>query len=145
MATLLRSFVAVLCLVAAPALADSSEITGKVERWRDGDTPILIVGEERMPVRLWGLHAPEDGEPGYVEATTFMQQLVGSQPLRCELTGRMTWDRFEGICYLGELDIAAELIRAGLGRDCPYHSGGAYRHLETDAGRELRLPGYCEP
>lgn len=135
----------ILCVLAAPALAGPSTIEGTVERWRDGDTPVLIVDGQRMPVRLWGLHAPEDGEPGYVEATAFMVELVGSDRLRCELTGRMTWDRHEGTCYLGELDIAAELIRAGLGRDCPYHSDGAYRHLETDAGREIQLPAYCRP
>ena len=136
---------AILCLLASTALAGPSEVTGTVERWRDGDTPVLLVDGKLMPVRLHGLHAPEDGEPGYAEATAFMVELVGSQPLSCKLTGRMTWDRHEGTCWLGGLDIAAELIRAGLGRDCAYHSGGEYRHLETDAGRELRLPGYCVP
>lgn len=135
----------ILCLLAAPAVAGPSTIEGTVERWRDGDTPVLIVDGKLMPVRLHGLHAPEDGEPGYAEATAFMVELVGAQPLSCKLTGRMTWDRHEGTCWLGELDIAAELMRAGLGRDCPYHSGGRYAHLETDAGREIQLPAYCRP
>ena len=141
----MKRLVLALCLLASTALADTSEVTGTVERWRDGDTPVLIVDGERMPVRLHGLHAPEDGEPGYAEATAFMERLVGSEPLRCKLTGRMTWDRHEGTCWLGELDIAAELIRAGLGRDCPYHSGGKYRDLETNAGRKIQLPNYCKP
>lgn len=134
----------VLSLLAAPALAGPSVVEGTVERWRDGDTPILIVDGERMPVRLWGLHAPEEGEPGYLEAKGFMERLVGSQALRCELTGRMTWDRFEGSCYLNGQDIVAALIREGLGRDCPRHSNGRYRALETNAGRKLPLPAYCE-
>ena len=134
-----------LCLLASVALADSSEVTGLVERWRDGDTPILVVDGERMPIRLWGLHAPEDGEPGHEEATAFMERLVGFQVLECRLTGSMTWDRHEGTCFLNGQDIAAALIQAGLGRDCPRHSGGEYRHLETDAGRRLQLPRYCRP
>lgn len=134
-----------LFILTLPVLTDEpAVITGTVERWRDGDTPVLVVDGELVPVRLWGLHAPEAGEPGYDEATTFMQQLVGARPLSCKLTGRMTWDRHEGTCRLGELDIAAELIRAGLGRDCPRHSGGAYRHLETAESRKLTLPGYCK-
>lgn len=141
---MLRSLAAALCLLASPALADSSEIAGTVERWRDGDTPILIVDDRRMPIRLQGLHAPEAGEPGYAEAKAFMDRLVGSQVLECDLTGRMTWDRYEGVCFLGSRDIAAELVRAGLGRDCPRHSGGRYRPLETAEGARLDLPGYCE-
>lgn len=139
-----RPIALALCLLAAPALAGPSTIEGTVERWRDGDTPILIVAGERMPIRLWGLSAPEEGEPGYEEATAFMERLVGSQTLECRLTGQMTWDRFEGSCFLAGQDIAAALIQEGLGRDCPRHSNGRYRELETAAGRKLPLPGYCE-
>ena len=127
-------------LFAVQALANPAKIEGPVSHWRDGDTPVLIVDGERVPVRLWGLHAPEDGETGHEEATAFMERLVGSQVLECRLTDSMTWDRHEGTCFLNGQDIAAALIRAGLGRDCPYYSGGEYRDLETDAGRRLQLP-----
>ena len=134
---------AAVALVAAVVLAGPTTVEGPISHWRDGDTPVLVVDGERMPVRLHGLHAPEDGEPGYEEATAFMERLVGSQVLECRLTGSMTWDRYEGACFLNGQDIAAALIQAGLGRDCRYHSGGRYAHLETDAGRKIQLPGYC--
>lgn len=142
---ILGPIVFILSLLASTALAEPSTVEGAVERWRDGDTPILIVDGERMPVRLWGLHAPEEGEPGYLEAREYMERLVGSQVLECRLTGRMTWGRHEGSCYLAGQDIAAALIRAGFGRDCPRHSGGRYAGLETAEGRRLPLPGYCAP
>ena len=137
-------FALALCLLAAPALADGSTVEGVVERWRDGDTPILVVDGERMPIRLWGIQAPEKGELGYQEATAFMERLVGSEVLECRLTGTMTWDRHEGSCFLNGQDIAAALIQEGLGRDCPHHSNGRYRELETAEGRKLPLPEYCE-
>jgi micrococcal nuclease len=42
-------------------------------------------------------------------------------------------------------DIGAELIEAGLARDCPRFSRGRYAELEPEAARRLPLPGYCTP
>ena len=135
-----RSIALTLCLLAAPALA-GSVLEGTVTHVRDGDT--IEIGE--TAIRLSGLHAPEMDEAGGREARAFMVELVGSQPLRCELTGRKSYGREIGTCALDGDDIAGLLVAAGLGRDCPRFSGGKYRHLETDAGRELRLPRYCRP
>ena len=109
---------------------------------RDGDT-LEIVG---VPIRLQGLHAPELGEDGGQAAKRFMQDLVAGETLRCELTGEQTYDRFVATCFLAGTDVAAALIRAGLGRDCPRFSGGRYAGLETDQAIErFPLPDYCRP
>jgi hypothetical protein len=56
------------------------------------------------------------------------------------------------VCYLEGSDLAAEMVRAGLARDCPRFSGGRYRAAEAQAaaagetiGGSYRLPGYCRP
>lgn len=124
-----------------PALADASTVEGTVTHVRDGDT--IEIGE--TAVRLSGLHAPEMDEAGGPAARAFMVDLVAGKVVLCQLEGRRSYDREIGTCALKGDDIAGLLIAAGLGRDCPRFSGGRYRHLETAEGRELRLPGYCEP
>lgn len=101
-------------------------------------------------IRLQGLAAPESDALGGPEATAAMRRMVDGRTVRCELDGERTYDRCVGICYLGELDIAEELVRMGLARDCPRFSGGRYADAERAAevdGASIResylLPGYC--
>ena len=39
----------------------------------------------------------------------------------------------------------AEVIRAGLARDCPRYSGGQYAGAEVEASRQLPFPSYRLP
>lgn len=130
--------IALALALASPAAAN--DIQGKVQYVYDGDT-IRVRG---VKIRLNGLHAPEGGMPGGAQATRFMRNHYGGKVLRCRLNGDRTYDRLVGICWGpdGE-DIAAALVAAGLGRDCPRYSGGRYRRFETRASRALPLPRYC--
>ena len=42
-------------------------------------------------------------------------------------------------------DVAAELVKLDLARDCERFSGGRYRALETANAQSLPFPGYCSP
>ena len=139
-----------LVLMVAPTFAAEQcprgALTGQVTFVRDGDT--IVVG--MMPIRLNGLAAPEGDEPGGDAATQAMVELVLARTLRCELNGEQTHDRCVGVCYLDGADISAEMVAAGLARDCPRFSGGRYQQAEAQAvaagatiGRTYRLPGYC--
>jgi endonuclease YncB( thermonuclease family) len=107
----------------------------------DGDT-IRVAGQK---VRLQGLAAPELSEPGGIEAKNAMIELVSNRRVSCELDGTTSYDRVVGICYAAGLDMAAELVRRGLARDCPRYSGGRYGDLEPASAEALPLPGYCVP
>lgn len=55
------------------------------------------------------------------------------------------------MCYVEGRDVAAQMVRLGLARDCPRYSGGRYAELERRArakGAKIRetyrLPGYCQ-
>ena len=121
--------------------ASAAELEGTVTRVRDGDT----IEVEGTAVRLSGLHAPEMDQPGGREAKAFMMDMVAGKQVRCVLEGQRNHDREIGDCFLNDRDISAELIAAGLGRDCIRYSGGRYAHLETTEGKRLPLPGYCSP
>jgi endonuclease YncB( thermonuclease family) len=106
---------------------------------RDGDT--IEVGS--IALRLNGLHAPELGTPAGERAAEFMQNLVLHKSVFCRLNGEKTYDRFVAVCWLGQDDIAALLVAAGLGRDCPRYSGGRYAAIEPDSVKDMPLPKYC--
>ncbi len=96
-------------------------------------------------VRLQGLAAPELSVSGGHVATAALIQIVKGRQVSCELDGTVTHDRVVGICYVEGTDVAAELVKRGLARDCERFSGGRYKELETASARLLPLPPYCSP
>jgi micrococcal nuclease len=106
----------------------------------DGDT--LALGSTH--VRLQGVAAPEVREAGGPESRDWLRRLLAGQPVVCEPDGTMTWGRVVAVCYVRGEDVAAKLVAAGHGRDCPRFSRGRYREVETAASQRLPLPGYCE-
>lgn len=88
--------------------------------------------------------------PGGQEAADAIKDMVLGKQVRCELTGKQTYDRCVGVCYIDGTNIEEELVRIGLARDCPRFSGGRYREVEQAAADQgatiretFRLPGYC--
>jgi endonuclease YncB( thermonuclease family) len=90
-------------------------------------------------------HPGEPGEAGGDEAKAFMVDLVEGETVVCDLTQERTHGRRVGWCHRDGKDIAAELIGAGLARDCPRFSSGRYAAVEPTTARELPLPGYRRP
>lgn len=131
-----------LCLGACASEAQDNSVSGYVTHVRDGDT--IEVAD--VPVRFDGVAAPELSEPYGEQAMLAMRGLVAGKQVRCELTGKKTYDRWVGTCYLpnGE-NLSAAIIGMGLARDCPRYSGGRYRQYETDRSRRLSFPKYCRP
>ena len=103
----------------------------------DGDT-IEISG---VSVRLKGIAAPERDEPGGAEATEAMRRLIGTQDVRCELTGERTHNRAVGYCSAGGTDLNAAMVRGGLALSCPRYSR-RYVGLEPSRGAVQRV-GYA--
>jgi micrococcal nuclease len=97
-------------------------------------------------IRLKGVAAPEVrhydklGEPGGEAAKAFMVELIEGQLVVCDLTQERTHGRRVGWCYRDGHDVAAELLRAGLARDCPRYSGRRYASLEPALARKLPFP-----
>ena len=128
-----------LLLLSGPVFADRV-IEGRVTVVRDVDT-IVVDG---TPIRLDGVDGPEVSSRVGREARTFMIGLVRGRTVSCQLSGRRTYDRWVGICYLDGQDIGAIAIANGHALDCPRFSGGRYRALETRAARSrIRRAGYC--
>jgi micrococcal nuclease len=104
-----------------------------------------------LPIRLQGVAAPEWDTPTGAAATAALRDLVLGKVVTCESDGLTTHDRCAAICRLEGADVAAELVRLGLARDCPRYSGGRYHDAELAAadrgatiGETYRLPEYCD-
>ena len=105
----------------------------------DGDTIII----NSYKIRLNGVSAPELSEKGGNEAKQAMQKILENQTIKCSLSGRRSYKRYIGVCWIGAVDVGALLILQGFARDCFRYSGGRYRALESNPARYLPLPQYC--
>jgi endonuclease YncB( thermonuclease family) len=109
-------------VVAAERLAGTARVV-------DGHT-LDVAG---VRVRLKGVAAPEvahagdPGERGGEAAKAFMVELAEGRTVVCELTGERSRGRRVGYCSRDGRDLGAEVIAAGLARDCPRFSGAGTR------------------
>ena len=102
----------------------SADITGKA-KITDGDS--IIINDIR--IRFTGSDAPEsyffgktqtcldaegnDWECGNA-ATQKLKELINNQTVRCTDEGQDKYGRTLGICYVGELDLQAEMVKSGM-------------------------------
>ena len=105
----------------------------------DGDTITI----NNYKVRLNGVAAPELNEEGGNEAKQAMRKILENKTIKCSLSGRKSYERYIGVCWIGAIDVGALIIMQGFARDCFRYSGGRYRALEPGPARYLPLPRYC--
>ena len=102
----------------------SADIIGEAEV-TDGDT--IIINDIR--IRFTGSDAPEsyffgktqtclDGDGRELEcgnaATQKLKELINNQTVRCTDEGQDRYGRTLGICYVGEMDLQAEMVKSGM-------------------------------
>jgi endonuclease YncB( thermonuclease family) len=141
---MLRLLITILVMTLIVTRANAFEVGNTIAgsaRVIDGDT-LEISG---VRIRLNGVAAPERNELGGAEATTAMKKMTSGKTVRCSLTGKKTYKREVGTCWIGTLDLGAALIAAGKARDCPRYSAGRYSALEPASTANLLFPGYCIP
>jgi len=102
----------------------STDIIGKPQI-TDGDT--IVINDIR--IRFTGSDAPEsyffgktqickdsagqDWECGKA-ATEKLKQLINNQTVRCSDEGKDRYGRTLGICYVGDIDLQAEMVKSGM-------------------------------
>jgi len=120
----MKRFVIVAALLAPCGPANAQ--TG-IARAVDGDT--LAIGTER--IRLFGIDAPEARQTCRVnwsewtcglDAATALRSMVEGKQVACEPIDKDVYGRTVARCHVGQLDVAAEMVRKGLA--VAYGDGG---------------------
>ena len=110
----MRTRIAALCLLAAPALADVAGTASVI----DGDT-LEIHGQR---IRLHGIDAPEsrqlcrlDGKPWQCgkDAANALAEKIARRPVTCEDLGRDRYKRIIARCTVAGEDIEAWMVTNG--------------------------------
>lgn len=98
-----------------------------VRRVEDGDTVVAMDRGRRVTVRLFGIDAPESGQPGSREAKAALRRLVEGRRVRIEDHGRDRYGRTLAEMFVNDIDVGLTLVRRG----------HAWRYL--DAAHSSRL------
>lgn len=126
-----------LLVVSAPSYAKQAEVflqPLKLERVVDGDT---IVASGRK-IRLWGIDAPEKGDPLYKTATMFLETVLSEGGLSCTFIEKDRYKRDVMHCGVNGADIGAMMVKMGMARDYTRYSDGFYKQEEREARRAVR-------
>jgi endonuclease YncB( thermonuclease family) len=102
----------------APQIARGAMLVG-IPRVIDGDT----IDIEGTRVRLEGIDAPETGQTCNDRhgrpwdcgnaATKVLRDLIGHNEVQCRHAGLDKYGRMLGTCYVGQVDINAEMVHSG--------------------------------
>lgn len=92
----------------------------------DGDS---FVCDGNVRIRLWGVDSAERHEPAGPAATRALSKLITGKTLTCQPKGR-SYNRIVAQCWIGNRDIASEMVRQGQAVDLPKFSKGYYRKDE---------------
>jgi endonuclease YncB( thermonuclease family) len=131
--SLVDRLLAMLLLAMPGSVAAAEPLRGPVARIVDGDTFDLAGAR----IRLWGVDAPEDDQPGGKAATATLARLVDGGAIACERKGR-DHARVVARCRLPDgRDVAAELVRSGYAMDYRRYSRGAYADQQKAARAAL--------
>lgn len=106
------AWVALLLLV-APLAACGETLTGSVVAVADGDTITMLVGGERVKVRLGEIDAPERGQPWGRRAKQALTAKIAGHAVQLDTSWSDRYGRRVGRVVYGGRDINRELVREG--------------------------------
>lgn len=123
------------------ALLIAGTLSGPPARVYDGDTLTI----NRQSVRLFGIDAPELKELYGIPSRNYLRALTKGTTITCSLTGKTTYRRVVGKCFLPSgLELNRLMVEGGMALDCKAYSRGVYRQFEPSWARtRLVNKEYC--
>ncbi|MCB0333284.1 MAG: thermonuclease family protein [Bdellovibrionales bacterium] len=101
--------------LSCPPQAYCERITAKVIGIVDGDTVSVLIQNHPSKIRLWGIDAPERGQPFSAKAKQALSELCYEQFVTLDIQGKDKYGRLIAIIYDDrDLNINVALVRRGL-------------------------------
>ena len=138
-----RVLVAVLALSGTPSAGIAQDVVSGPARVIDGDT-VEVLG---LRIRMHGIDAPESAQRcldasgrsygcGRV-ATTALASMTGRSTVECRVLDMDRYGRLIGVCYRGDVNLNAWMVRDGHAMAYRRYSGDYVAH--EDAARTDRI------
>jgi endonuclease YncB( thermonuclease family) len=109
-------------------------LTGRIVHITDGDTVVLLDDTNTQhKIRLHGIDSPEKGQPYGNMAREYISGLIANKTVVVEYKGMDRYKRVLGVIYLGEMNINAQMIRAGYAWNYKYSKDKYYIKLQEKA------------
>lgn len=90
------------------------DLAGRVTGVLDGDSIIVLDGSgDRQTIRLFGIDAPERGQPHAEASKRFLSGLLARQSVAVVVHGRDRYGRWTGTVYLGQRNVNLAMVEEG--------------------------------
>lgn len=115
----------------------ANTLSGKVVSVSDGDTLWVLSNQVRTKVRLWGVDAPEIGQPWGMKAKQALASKVMHQHVKVNVKGEDQYRRVLGVVFYDGADINAWLVEQGHAWVYTYYNKTHY-HAEQKIARDTK-------
>lgn len=127
---------AILLLLVSTSARATDDYLGLVTGVDDGDSFWMRIDHRKVHIRLCGIDSPERGQPGYGAAAGALAAMIEGKQVHCLQVGLETpcdgrsrptnRDRVVAQCFIGDKDVATEMVRLRQACDWPRFSAGHY-------------------
>jgi micrococcal nuclease len=139
-------FVFLFFVATIPASCREEAITGKAVRISDGDTFVLLTGNNiQVKIRLYGVDAPEKSQDFGNVSKEYLGKLLQNKDIVVISKGKDKYGRVIGLVSVGSVNVNEEMLKAGLvWHFKKYDSNPAWTSLEQKA-RAQRIGLWIQP
>lgn len=129
--------------IAQSAANAGKALFGRCEYVQDGDSFRLAVAEsgEVLRVRLYGIDAPEKGQPYAGQSRRLLEKLIVGRKVRVEVVEVDRYGRCVARVYVRDVYVNIEMLKAGLAWHYSYHAKAATNAQLAQAADEAKKNG----
>ncbi len=128
----MRALIALLCSIALSVQAET--FSAKVIMVMDGDTVMVLRGNQKIKVRMANIDAPEKDQTFGKQARDSLQELVGKKTVQIDSQAIDQYGRMVGLISVDGRNVNQEQLKRGMAWEYShYHSDKTYIGLQNDA------------
>jgi len=133
----MRALIALLCGIALSVQAET--FNAKVIMVMDGDTVMVLRGNQKIKVRMANIDAPEKNQTFGKQARESLQELVGKKTVQIDSQAVDQYGRIVGLISVDGRNVNQEQLKRGMAWEYShYHTDKTYIGLQDDAQQSQR-------